>query len=48
MKMKQILAGVLTAAMVLTGIPSSGLALQAQAAEERIDRKVEIKMGGCR
>lgn len=31
MKCKKILAGVLTAAMVLTGIPSSGLALQAQA-----------------
>lgn len=37
MKYKKILAGVLTAAMVLTGIPASGLALQAQAEESTAD-----------
>lgn len=48
MKLKQILAGVLTAAMVITSAPVSGLGtISAQAAEETTYSSVGIKMGAA-
>ena len=48
MKLKQILAGVLTAAMVITSAPVAGLGtISAQAAEETTYSSVGIKMGAA-